>query len=105
MSVQFGQIVWVEMADANGIRKVRPAVILTPTDQIQPSSTLAVVAITSQVPQPPPGDYVLLPWHPRGHPRTGLNRRGPAVCSWFAQVGPSAIQGVAGLVTGPLLLD
>jgi len=26
--VQFGRIVWVDIADANGIRKLRPAVIV-----------------------------------------------------------------------------
>jgi hypothetical protein len=25
MPVQFGQIIWVELADADGIRKMRPA--------------------------------------------------------------------------------
>ena len=33
--VRFGQIVWAEVADANGIRKVRPAVVVTPSDRLQ----------------------------------------------------------------------
>jgi hypothetical protein len=31
-----GRIVWAEIADANGYRKERPVVIITPTDRIQP---------------------------------------------------------------------
>jgi len=29
-----GRIVWAEIAEANGIRKLRPAVIVTPTEQL-----------------------------------------------------------------------
>lgn len=102
--LQFGQIVWAEVADANGIRKARPAVIVTPSDRISPSETLEVVAITSRLPHPLPDDHVLLPWHPRGHPRTGLTCKCAAVCTWLARISPSDIQSVAGLVPGPLLL-
>jgi len=103
--LQFGQIVWVEIADANGVRKLRPAVVVTPNAQISASGPLEVVAVTSQVRQPLPADQVLLPWHPRGHPRTGLNRKCTAVCSWLARVNPGDIQAVAGLVPGTILLD
>src|SRR5437763_11257674 len=102
---QFGQIVWAELADANGVRKLRPAVVVTPGDRITASGQLDVVAVTSRLPQPLPADHVLLPWHPRGHPRTGLNRKCAAVCSWLARIRPSDIRGVAGLVPGPILLD
>ena len=40
----FGRIVWAEVADANGIRKVRPAVVITPTDEINEAGPLEVVA-------------------------------------------------------------
>ncbi len=102
--LQFGQIVWAEVADANGIRKPRPAVIVTPTERISPSGTLEVVAITSRLPQPLPEDHVLLPWHPRGHPRTGLKLKCAAVCTWLCRILASDIQSVAGIVPGPLLL-
>jgi hypothetical protein len=32
--LQLGRIVWVDIADANGMRKLRPAVIVTPSDRI-----------------------------------------------------------------------
>jgi hypothetical protein len=65
-----GRIVWSELADANGIRKLRPAVVVTPTDRITAGGALEVVAITSRLSHPLPADHVLLPWHPQGHPRT-----------------------------------
>lgn len=96
--VQFGQIVWADLADANGVRKARPAVVITPSDRITASGPLEVVAITSRLPQPLPGDHILLPWHARGHPRTRLNRKCAAVCSWLARIAPTDIQSVAGIV-------
>jgi hypothetical protein len=93
-----GRIVWAEIADANGIRKMRPAVVVTPTDRLTPGVPFDVVAITSRLTDPLPDDHVLLPWHPRGHPRTGLNRRSAAVCTWLAQIVDGDIQDVAGIV-------
>lgn len=104
-AVQFGQVVWAEMADANGIRKSRPAVIVTPSDRITPTGQLEVVAITSRIPQPLPSDHVLLPWHAQGHPRTGLNRKCAAVCSWVARIVAGDVQSVAGMVPGAILID
>src|SRR5229473_2635859 len=81
-----GRIVWAQIADANGVRKVRPAVIVTPTDQIAAGAQFDVIAVTSRLTDPLPDDHVLLPWHAQGHPRTGLNRRCAAACSWPAQI-------------------
>jgi mRNA-degrading endonuclease toxin of MazEF toxin-antitoxin module len=103
-SLQIGQIVWAELADANGDRKVRPAVVVTPTDRITPSGPLDVVAITSRLSQPLPDDHVLLPWDPRGHPRTGLNRKCAAVCSWVSRIAVGDIQSQAGLVPASVLV-
>jgi hypothetical protein len=77
--LETGRIVWAEVADTNGIRKLRPAVIVTPTDQLASGEPIDVVAVTSRLTDPLPDDHVLSPWHPRGHPRTGLNRRCAAV--------------------------
>ncbi len=100
-----GQIVWAEVADENGIRKTRPVVIITPEDRLAASGPLEVVAITSRLPQQLPDNHVLLPWHSQGHPRTGLNRRCAAVCSWLARIERDDIQKVAGIVPGAVLLD
>jgi hypothetical protein len=101
--VATGRVVWAEVADANGIRKLRPAVIITPTDRLTATGPFDVVAVTSRLSDPLPEDHVLLPWHPRGHPRTGLNRRCAAVCTWLAQVMDSDIQDVAGIVPTPVM--
>jgi mRNA-degrading endonuclease toxin of MazEF toxin-antitoxin module len=98
-----GRILWAEVADANGIRKVRPAIIVTPTDRLTPTGPIDVVAVTSRLPDCLPDDHVLLPWHTQGHPRTGLNRRCAAVCTWLAQVTDSDIQDIAGIVPGPVM--
>src|SRR5437588_2258078 len=101
--VRFGQIVWAEMADANGIRKVRPAVVVTPSDRLKEPGPFEVVAVSSQIPQPLPADHVLLPWHSQGHPRTGLNRKCAAVCTWLARILPTDVQSVSGLVPDPIM--
>src|SRR5262245_33940771 len=93
-----GRIVWATIADANGIRKLRPALIVTPTDKLTSTGSIDVVAITSRLDMPLPEDHVMLPWHPKGHPLTGLNRRCAAVCTWLAEIKESDIQDVAGIV-------
>jgi mRNA-degrading endonuclease toxin of MazEF toxin-antitoxin module len=98
-----GQIVWTEIADANGVRKIRPVVIITPDPAIGSAGTLDVVAVTSRLPDPLPDDHVLLPWHAQRHPRTGLNRKSAAVCSWMGQISRDDIQSVVGIISGPIL--
>ena len=49
-SLQLGRIVGAEMVDANGIPKLRPVVIVTPSDRIAPTMPLDVIAVTSRVP-------------------------------------------------------
>lgn len=103
-ALQIGRIVWAEVADQNGIRKQRPAIIVSSTADADTSGTLKIVAITSRVPATLPDDHVLLPWHSQGHPRTGLNRRSAAVCSWLSEIAVSDILDVSGMVPGPELL-
>jgi len=103
--LQLGRIIWAEIADANGFPKLRPAVIVTPSDRITPSTPLDVIAVTSRVPDPLPHDHVLLPWQAQGHPRTRLNRRCAAVCTWVARIRPTDIRDVAGVVPGAVMLE
>lgn len=104
-SLQLGRIVWAEIADARGYRKKRPAVIITPSEQIGLSSSLDVVAVTSRLPETLPPDHVLLPWHSQGHPRTGLNRKCAAVCSWVIRIRPNDIEDIAGVLPGATILE
>src|SRR5262245_9904010 len=96
-----GRIVWAEIADANGIRKLRPCIIVTPTDRISAGGLIDVVAITSRLTRPLPEGHVMLPWHAAGHPYTGLNRPCAAVCTWLAQVPETEIRDIAGMVPTP----
>jgi mRNA-degrading endonuclease toxin of MazEF toxin-antitoxin module len=103
--VRFGQIVWVPIPDHNGISKTRPAVVVTPNDDIDESGLADVVAITSTLQTPLPEDHVLLPWHAQGHSRTGLKRKCAAVCSWVVQVSVADVESVTGSITGATLIE
>ena len=103
--LQLGRIIWADIADANGVRKRRPVVIVTPSDRITAVAPLEVIAVTSRVPEPLPHDHVLLPWYAQGHPRTGLNRKCAAVCTWVARINHDDIRDVAGVVPGALMLE
>ncbi len=104
-TLELGRIVWAEMADANGICKLRPGVIVTAKNQIRDEGPIQIIAVTSRVPEPLPDDHVLLPWHPQGHVRTKLNRKCAAVCSWSCTIAPADIREIAGVVPGEILLD
>jgi mRNA-degrading endonuclease toxin of MazEF toxin-antitoxin module len=74
----------VEITDPEGVNpKCRPAVIVTPTEEIQPGSDVVVVAISTQVEMTPSEVAVELPWDRKGHPKTGLKGRCVAVYSWL----------------------
>jgi mRNA-degrading endonuclease toxin of MazEF toxin-antitoxin module len=100
-----GRIVWAHIADANGIRKLRPAIIVTPTDRLATDKPIDVVAVTSRLVGPLPDDHVLLPWHRNGHPRTGLNRRCAAVATWLAQIVEGDIEDTAGIVPSSIMTE
>ncbi|MSU77721.1 MAG: hypothetical protein EXS16_06460 [Gemmataceae bacterium] len=103
--LRFGQIIWVSIADGNGIRKVRPAVVVSSDDQITQTNPIQVVAISSRIPDQLPDDHVALPWHPKGHPRTGLKLKCAAVCTWTTTVLMSEIEDIAGIVPGTVLAE
>ena len=45
--MQLGSVVWAELVDPNGYRKVRPGVVITPTADIDARKPVRVVAITT----------------------------------------------------------
>src|SRR5262245_23801669 len=104
-ALQLGSIVWVEVPDPNGFFKLRPALIVTPTEQIAAAERLCVVAITSRLSDPLPADHVLLPWYSKGHPRTRLNRKCAAVCSWLVDIKTANIRDIGGIVPGPVMVE
>jgi mRNA-degrading endonuclease toxin of MazEF toxin-antitoxin module len=87
------------LKDPNGIRKVRPVVIVTPTAEIAPGKPVRVVAITTRLPATLPDDHVLLPWERQGRARSGLRRRCAAVASWHAEVSIDDVQQIVGILS------
>ncbi len=93
-----GSVAWAELVDANGFRKVRPVLIVTPTAEIAHGGMVRVVAITTRLPATLPDDHVLLPWDRQGKARSGLRRRCAAVASWQAEVPVGDVQQVVGIL-------
>jgi hypothetical protein len=102
---QLGSVVGAEIADPNGYRKVRPAVIVTPTSEIAPTKSVHLVAITTRLPDSLPEDYVLLPWDPQGKSRSGLRRKCAAVASWQVVIPVEDVQLVVGVLPPATIND
>jgi hypothetical protein len=84
------------VADGHGNIKPHPAVILSPSDQIVPGTTLRVVCVSSQVEDPCPDHHIPLPWQRPHHPRTGLNKPNVAKCNWLARIDQGDVINVLG---------
>jgi hypothetical protein len=66
--LQLGSVVWAELEDANGYRKVRPVVLASPTEDIQAGRPVRVVAITTRLPDPFPRTMCCCPGTGKGRP-------------------------------------
>lgn len=94
-----GRIVWAELLDPQGRNpKVRPAVVVTATPEIRPDGDVVVVAVTTQLDSAPAEVCIELPWQRGGHPRTKLNQRNVAVCTWLVTLPVAEIESVGGVV-------
>lgn len=100
-----GSIVWADVADPRGQTKRRPLVILTASGEVLLDAPIVGVAITTSFPEPPPHEYIELPWHPRGHPATRLRRRSAAACHWLVRLQPSDIVETKGYVPTRVLIE
>lgn len=98
LRLQLGSVIWAELEDTNGFRKVRPSVVLTATADIAAGQLVRVAAITTRLPHPLPDDHVVLPWDRQGRARSGLRRRCAAVATWLAEIPMSAVQQVVGIL-------
>jgi hypothetical protein len=101
-----GRIVWATVRDRNGYRKLRPAIILTPDNEISLDQPLVLMAVTTTYPEPPPRDCIPLPWN--SDPRrvsTGLARRSAAVITWLDTVYADEIVDVIGGVPPNLMRE
>ena len=102
---QLGSVVWVELADANGFRKVRPAVVVSATADIAAGRPVRVVAITTRLPTPLPDDHVLLPWDRQGKARSGWRRKCAAVTTWLAEISVSDVREIVGLLPSAVIAE
>jgi mRNA-degrading endonuclease toxin of MazEF toxin-antitoxin module len=102
----YGEIVLVSaLLDPQGRHpKDRPCVIVTPNDELGEGLPLQVVAITTYLPTPLPADHVLLPYMDPRHPKTGLNKKNAAVCSWLARIAEDRVIRSVGFTPGKQLV-
>lgn len=91
-----GLIVLAEVPSAE--HNPRPVVIIRAPSGNDPKEIAFVTGISSAVDTPPPAHHVLLPYHPKGHPRTGLTKRCVAKCDWSFTIEQQHIVGVKGYV-------
>ncbi|WP_145204075.1 type II toxin-antitoxin system PemK/MazF family toxin [Thalassoglobus polymorphus] len=97
--LQQGSILWVSVSDQSGRNtKCRPAVLVTPTDQIENAKRLVVVAATGTFSKPLPPNRVPLPWQSNPpHPKTGLYKECVAVCDWVHAIEKADIVSIGGV--------
>lgn len=106
MAEQGDIVIVVGLLDPQGRNpKDRACVLVSPPEWIAAGGPFDVVAITTLLPDPLPFDHVPLPWHAQRHPRTGLDKRNAAVCSWLAEVEASRAVRTIGHVPGKQLLQ
>jgi mRNA-degrading endonuclease toxin of MazEF toxin-antitoxin module len=101
---QRGRIVRVSALDPQGANpKVRPFVIVTATDEIEPGKPFVGVAITGTFSIPPLPDEVQLPSRKDGHPQTKLTKEAVAKCSWARAIMHEEIVDYKGMVPRVLM--
>jgi len=80
-----GSIVWAVIPDSHGGNpKIRPAIVLTPNARINSQNEIRLASVTSLIGEARFTETVELPWHPDGHPQTGLKKPSEVVCTWIA---------------------
>ena len=98
-----GRIVWATVPDPRGGNaKARPAVILTPTAEIDPTGEVQLAAVTTLTGQAPFSETVELPSDAAGHPQTKLKKPCEVVCSWVISVPVAELRDTGGFVPSDL---
>lgn len=101
-----GRIIWARLADPRGWLKRRPAIVLTPTGEIEADREISVMAISTSYPDPAPENHVELPWHnDKRRSPTRLSKRSAAVIDWLAFVQPDEIEDFAGDVPPRIMIE
>ena len=97
MALQQGSIVWINLDDQAGRNpKCRPAVVVTPTHEINPDGDIQLVAAVGTFSKPLPPNRVPLPWQ-HGGLRTRRDKPCVAVCDWVVNAKASAIISIGGV--------
>jgi mRNA-degrading endonuclease toxin of MazEF toxin-antitoxin module len=92
-----GQVVEIVVPDPRGENvKRRPVVILTSTEEIPSAETLVGAAISTQLVDPLPPDWIELPWDPTGKAKSGLKKPCVVKCRWLVKIKPQEIVSVIG---------
>lgn len=89
----FGRIIWAKIPDQRGLaHEPHPAVIITPTDDIDPAGTVWVVGVSTKHHLASEEFRTPLQFDPTGRCRTKLRRASWAVSNWLAEVDLSSIE-------------
>ena len=105
-SPSHGRVVWVTLLDPQGRNaKCRPAIIITPTDEIASDGNVVVVGVTTTPDQASADVQTELQYDPRGTCRSGLREKSWAISTWIETVAVSAIQGYSGTIPGPQMAE
>lgn len=101
-----GDIVFARVPDPTGARidHDHPVILWTPTAKIVRGAIIDTVVISHRVTKPYPKGHIPLPWHPDGHPITGLYYESVAKCDWTVPLTLDDLRGSLG-VTPPSIMD
>jgi len=101
-----GRIVWATIPDPRGgNEKTRPAVIVTPTSNIDPGGQVEIAAITTLIGEAPFSETVELPFLPTGHSDTKLKKPCEVVCSWVLSIPVINVSDSGGFVPAEILAE
>ncbi len=104
--IEYGRIVWAVIPDSrDGNPKSRPAVVITPNEEIEFDGKVEVLAITTLLGEAPFSETVELPFDPVGHPHTRLKKRSEVVCSWSVMVACAEIRESGGFVPEDVMFE
>jgi len=94
-----GSVVQAWVSDPQGQnRKLRPLIIVTPTEEISSGDEFYAVAVTTNFTEPLNSDEILLPFHPTGQAKSGLRKKCVAKCSWLVPLLASDVHDVQGFI-------
>jgi hypothetical protein len=111
---RLGRIIGAYLRSKKGRRQLHPAIILSPDAEIvQPElfdprrggdNVVAVLGISTKY-RVHPEPYLRLPFHPTGHPVTGLNQDCAAIVGWYDVISiPDDVRFWAGDVPAELMV-